>query len=121
LAALELRADVYEREPTTLRAEITVFDRAARLRRGALPYLPVALLCLPVILMPPHFPGLGLVIFVLVLGLRRFRQESQFDRVAGPCPACRAQIEPAVPPSAALPVTVACPGCGEFLKLSEVR
>ena len=122
MEALELRAEAYEREPTTLRAEITLFDSRARLRRAAALFFPIALGSLLIAIVPPmHVLAILGPIGAFVVSRRRFRQERQFDRVAGPCPACEAGVVLPVAADAGLPVTVACPDCGEFLKLSELR
>jgi hypothetical protein len=104
-------------------ASVTPFDRPARLRRAASIFglfLLGALLTLPV-------PGVHLVappVFLIagfVLARRRLRQELQIQGIAGPCPACGApqQLPPPSPPT--FPATLPCPGCGEFLKLDELR
>ena len=112
---------MYEREPTTLRVRALEYAPGERRRRAAgvaLPLFAAALLSLPI---PAwHLVAVpGFLIASVVLGLRRLREESRVESIAGPCPGCGVEQSFDVPTRFALPVTTRCPGCSEFLKLSE--
>ncbi len=120
---LPLAAESHGREPSRLLARVAPYDRPARLRRAAaifLPLLAAALVSLPI---PGwHFAGVpGFLIAAFVLGRRRLRQAFAIDSIEGPCPACALDREYAPADSGAFPMTVRCPSCGEFLKLSTLR
>lgn len=118
---LGLTAESYGREPTRLRARVVDYDRGMRLRRAAAIFAPLfaaALVSLPI----PGFhfigvPGFGIAAFVFAR--RRFRQPWDMTSLGGPCPACEKEQE--LPPPSELPATVVCPGCGEYVKVSELR
>ena len=85
-----------------------------------LPLLGLALLSLPI---PGwHFIGVpGFAIASFVLARRRLAQELEIEEMSGPCPACASAQAYPVPGAAPFPLTLACPGCQEFLKLSLIR
>ncbi len=67
---------------------------------------------------PIHAVGaLALLSIAAVVGVRRLRQHTLVEGLAGPCPACRRPQEFPPPRRGELPVTVACPACGEFVKI----
>lgn len=118
-----MQATSFGHGPVRMTANVTVFDRRARLRRASAIsglFLLGALLTAPI-------PGLhlfappALLIAGFVLARRRLRQELAVGAIEGRCPACGAhqQLSPPDPPS--FPATLPCPGCGEFLKLDELR
>ena len=118
-----MQASSFGHEPVRLTANVTPFDRPARLRRAAAIFglfLLGALLTLPV-------PGLHLVappVFLIagfVFARRRLHQELAIASIVGPCPACGVDQELAAPAPPTFPATLACPACGEFLKLDELR
>ena len=118
---IELSAEAYGHEPSRLRGYVVDYDRRMRLRRAAAISAPLfagALLSIPI---PGwHFigaPGFGIAAFVL--GRRRLRQAWEMSSLEGPCPACEAQQS--LPSPSELPASVVCPGCGEYVKVSELR
>ena len=118
---LALQATSYQKEPTRLEAEVSTFDRSQRIRRAAAVGVPLfagALLSVPI---PGwHFVGVpGFLIACVVFARRRLAQQRAFSSAAGPCPACRTDQSIEIAPDAALPLTVRCPGCGEFVKLED--
>ena len=117
-----LLASTYGKEPTTLSAQLVDYDRSARLRRAAsigLPLLGGAVLSLFV---PAwHFVGVpGFLIASVVFGLRRLREHASLEALTGECPACRSEQGFPAQGALELPITLRCPGCGEFLKLEAV-
>ncbi len=115
----ELRAESHGAEPSTLRVRTTRFERRERLKRGArifFPLLGLALVSLPI---PAwHLAAVpGFLLAGVVLGVRRLRQRVQVEALEGPCPACGRRQDFAVPARLALPLTLRCPDCGEFVKL----
>ena len=118
-----MRATSFGSEPVRMTAAVTTFDRRARLRRAASTFglfLLGALLTLPVpglhLLAPPAF-----LIGGFVLAGRRLRQKLTVGGIVGPCPACGAPQQLPAPQPPRFPATLPCPGCGEFLKLDELR
>ncbi len=116
-----LRASTYGKPPSSVTAELTEYDRGQRMGRAArisLPLLAGALLFVPV-------PGVhlfavpGFLIAAIVFGLRRLREGSTVDSLSGDCPACSTEQTFPAQGSLALPLTLRCPGCGEFLKIEE--
>lgn len=123
MTQVPLRAESYGREPTALVARVTDYDRAARARRAAaifFPLLGAAILSVPI---PGwHFAAVpGFALAALVLGARRLRQAQRVESVEGPCPACGKAERFGVPERSRFPLTLRCPGCGEFLQLRELR
>ena len=121
MSSLSLRASCYGREATIATARVVDFERSERLRRAAaifFPLLAAALLSLPI---PGwHIAAVpGFTIAAFVLGRRRLRQECSIESLTCPCPACEQpqDLKPPDPPQ--FPVTIPCPGCGEFLKLEQ--
>ena len=93
------------------------------MRRAAAIFFPLfgaALLSIPI---PGwHFAGVpGFLIAAFVLGRRRLRQEIAIESIEGPCPACAVAGAYRSADTGSFPMTVPCPSCGEFLKLSTVR
>lgn len=118
---IELAADCYGYPPARVRARLTLFDRTARLERAArifLPLLAAALLSLPIPLWHlAAVPGFGIA--AVIFALRRLRQAERLEALEGACPACaREQSFPAGGPLR-LPLTLRCPGCGEFVRFRE--
>jgi len=114
---------VYGHEPGRMRAQATLFtpaQRRARARRVLLLLLLGALASVPI---PGwHFVGVpGFVAAAVVLSRRRRRQQLQVHSLGGVCPACG--VDQQIPRAGfdALPASVPCPGCGEFLKLEALR
>ena len=120
---LSLAAESHGREPSSLLARVTRYDRPARVRRAAAIFFPLFAAALVSIPIPGwHFAGVpGFLIAAFVLGRRRLRQGLAIESIEGHCPACAADREYQPAGSSALPMTVRCPACGEFLKLSAVR
>ena len=120
---LRLAARSHGREPSSLRARVTRYDRPARVRRAAAVFFPLLAAALVSIPIPGwHLAGVpGFLIAAFVLGRRRLRQELAIESIEGPCPACAADREYPPAERSAFPMTVRCPACGEFLKLSAVR
>jgi len=119
---LALRAESYGQPPTRVEATVAEYESAVRTRRAAAVFLPLlagALLTVPL-------PGIhlittpGLAFLAFSLGRQRLRQRYRIDKVRGPCPACHLPQDLPVAASSEFPVTLRCPGCGEFLKLREV-
>ena len=115
-----LVASCYQREPTELRADVRELSSAERYRRAAASaglLLLGALLALPIpvvhLVATPSF-----LVAAAVVATRTVRETSRYERVSGPCPACEADGELPVPPSAKLPITLPCPACGEFLTIA---
>ncbi len=123
MVELPLVAEGYSVEPTRIVASASEYDRRARVRRAALIALPLLGLALVSVPIPGwHLVAVpGFLIAAVVLGRRRLRQALEIDSLAGPCPACRAEQRYEVPAFVELPLTLPCPACGEFLKLSELR
>lgn len=120
---MELRAEVYEHEPASFEALAQHFDpaqRRARAWRAFLPLLGGALLSLPI---PGwHFVGVpGFLIAAFVIARRRRRQEFLIESLSGRCPACAAEVTLTPSRLDALPTSLPCPGCGEYLQLSALR
>ena len=117
----KLRARAYEREPTTLCVRVLEYapgERRRRAARIALPLFAVALLSLLIPLL--HLVAVpGFLIASVVLGLRRLREESSVESIEGPCPGCGVDQSFDPPARFGLPATMRCPGCSEFVKLSE--
>ena len=120
---MELLVSVYGHEATRFRAEAQHFSpsqRRTRARRVFFPLLLGALASLPI---PGwHFVGVpGFLVAAFMLARKRGRQEFLIESLSGPCPACRA--EQSLTPNAldALPASLPCPDCGEFLQLSALR
>lgn len=117
---MELRAEVYGHEPERFLAEAQHFEpaeRRARARRVFLPLLLGALLSLPI---PGwHFVGVpGFLVAAFLIAARRRRQEFLIESLSGRCPACGAEQALASLGLDALPASLPCPGCGEYLQLS---
>jgi hypothetical protein len=119
---LALRAESYGAAPTQVRATVAEYAPKVRTRRALLVFVPLfagALLTVPL-------PGIhlittpGLAFLAVALARQRLRQRFRIDAVRGPCPACHLPQDLPVAPAAEFPVTLRCPGCGEFLKLREV-
>lgn len=119
----KVEASSFGHEPVSMTASVTPFDRPARVRRAA----SIFGLCLLGALLTAPVPGLHLVappVFLIggfVLARRRLRQELAIQGIEGPCPACAAPQQLPAPSPPTFPATLACPGCGEFLKLDELR
>lgn len=118
-----LRGRVYGREPSEILAGIVRFDRRARLRRAAavsLPLLGGALVSLPV---PGwHLVGVpGCLLAAVIFGRRRLNQAFEIESLRGPCPGCGTPQEFPPPRYPGPEFSVRCPGCGEFLKLGQLR
>ncbi len=120
---MEVRAEVYGHEPVSFRAQAQYFspaERRARARRAFLPLLLGALLSLPI-------PGWhlvavpGFLVAAFLIARKRRRQELQIHSLQGRCPACGEEQEIAQAGLDALPASLPCPGCGEFLKLQALR
>lgn len=106
-----------------MRARAVLFtpaQRRARARRVFFLLLLGALASLPV---PGwHFVGVpGFLVAAVVQSRRRRRQELQIHSLRGRCPACGEEQEIAQAGFDALPASLPCPGCGEFLKLDALR
>jgi hypothetical protein len=116
----ELLATSYGRAPTRLRIRFQSFDLAARRRRARAASGRLAGFALVALFIPPiHAVGALLMLSIAaVVGLRRLRQHTLVEALAGPCPACRRPQDFPAPRRGELPVTVACPGCREFVKIS---
>jgi hypothetical protein len=100
-----LVAESHGCESTQLHARVQRYPHSARVRRAGW-----------------HFAGVpGFLVASFVLARRRLLQELEFESVSGPCPSCRADQEHPVPGAASFPLVLPCPGCGEFLKLSQLR
>ena len=117
----KLVARVYEREPTSLRVRVLEYapgERRRRAARIALPLFAAALLSLPIPVW--HLVAVpGFLIASVLLGLRRLREESSVESIEGPCPGCGVDQSYEPPARFALPATTRCPGCSEFVKLSD--
>ncbi|MFQ5512918.1 MAG: hypothetical protein ACE5FG_00660 [Myxococcota bacterium] len=118
---LELRATSYGAEPSWVQVRLLGFDRRERVRRAvrtSLPLFGAAVISLPV---PGwHLAAVpGFFVASVVLGIRRLRQRQQVESLAGPCPACLQPQGFPAPARLALPCTLRCPGCGEFVKLEN--
>ena len=119
---LYVQATSFGSEPVRMTATVTTFDRWARLRRAAGIFglfVLGALLTLPVPVL--HLLALPFLIGGFVLAGRRLRQKLAVGEIVGPCPACRAPQQLPAPQPPRFPATLPCPGCGEFLKLDELR
>jgi hypothetical protein len=119
---VQLSAETYQRPATQLVAQVSVYGPSERWRRavtGALPLLGGALVTLPI---PPlHFFSVpAFLVFAVVVFRRRLGEERVFESLRGPCPACSKLLD-LKPPSGKPPYLLPCAGCGEFLKLSELR
>ena len=118
---LPLYASSYAREPTELRLRVLHFDRAERFRRAAgisLPLLGGALVSLP--LPGWHLAAVpGFLAAAVILGIRRLRQATRVEGLAGACPACAREQDFPAPPRLELPATLRCPTCGEFIQLAD--
>ncbi len=123
MGEIELRAECHGHALVTMRAEVERYERPARLRRAAAVFFPLLLLALVSVPIPgwhvAAVPGFGIA--AVVLGLRRLRQRLVLREIRGPCAACGKASEYPLPDRAEPPLTVRCPACGEFLKLSELR
>jgi hypothetical protein len=120
---VQLRAETYQRPATELSARVSVYgppERWRRALRGAAPLLGGALVTLPI---PPlHFFSVpAFLVSALLVFRRRLREERVFESLRGPCPACDKLLDLRAPSGALPPYLLPCPGCGEFLKLSELR
>ena len=120
---LYLGAETYQRPATQLVAQVSVYGPRDRWRRAiatALPLLGGALVTLPI---PPlHFFSVpAFLTMAVVMFQRRLREERVFESARGPCPACSKLLDLRLPGSKPPPFLLPCPGCGEFLKLSELR
>ncbi len=118
-----LSAETYQRPATQLVAEVSVYGPPERLRRalrGALPLLGGALVTLPI---PPlHFFSVpAFLVSAVLVFRRRLHEERVFETLRGPCPACAKLLDQRAPSAKVPPYLLPCPGCGEFLKLSELR
>jgi hypothetical protein len=118
-AALEERlATSFGHPPSSLRAEVVRFDRAARMRRAALVAVPLGVLGVLLLPVPPHLVNLvALWTAAVALGRRRLRERELARSLAGPCPACRSEQAFEAPRGGRLPAVTRCPGCGEFVKI----
>ncbi|MCE2392115.1 MAG: hypothetical protein J4G09_11625 [Proteobacteria bacterium] len=116
----ELTGTVYAHPPGPLAASLETFAGPRRVGRAlvlALPLLLGALLILPV-------PGLHLLapfvaVLAVVLGVRRLRERERLLDLSGACPACRAEQSFELPDRPRLPLLLRCPGCGEFVKVTD--
>jgi hypothetical protein len=71
---------------------------------------------------PLHFFSVPAFLTGAVLVFRRrLREERVFEAMRGPCPACSKMLELRPPSGKLPPYLLPCPGCGEFLKVSELR
>lgn len=118
-----LGAETYQRPATEMVAQVSVYGPRERWRRAvskSLPLLAGALVTLPI---PPlHFFSVPtFLIASVVTFLRRLREERVFESVHGPCPACSKMLDLRLPAAKLPPYLLPCQGCGEFLKLSELR
>ncbi len=116
---LELSAEHYGSESTVIQADTVFYPTPVRLRRAAWVFFPLLLAAILVLPIPVlHLVAVpAFLVFAVVLGLRRLREEWAWIRVRGPCPACRQPQEFDTPSVPVMPITVACPGCGEFVKI----
>ena len=120
---VQLNAETYQRPATQLVADVSVYgprERWRRAVRSALPLLGGALVTLPI---PPlHFFSVPTCLILAVLTFRRrLGEERVFEEACGPCPACSKLLDFKLPGGKLPPYVMPCPGCGEFLKLSELR
>lgn len=115
----ELRATSYGRSPTRLRVSFQTFDRAARRARALSAGGRLAGFAVLAFFVPPFHAlnFLTMLTIASVVGVKRLRQHTLVEGIAGPCPACRRRQTFPPPRRGELPVTVACPGCGEFVKI----
>ncbi len=115
----ELVATTYGRAPTRLRVAFQSFDRAARRKRATAAARRLGGFALLALFVPPfHAVGaLTLLSIGAIVGWRRLRQHTLVEGLAGPCPACRRPQRFPPPRRGELPVTTACPSCGEFVKI----
>ena len=122
-AEVRLRAEHYGSEPTQIQARVIRLERAQRWKRAAR----IFVLLLAAAVATALIPGLHLIappsllIMAVVLGLRRLRQTQCVEALVGTCPACREDQSLPAPSQFQLPLTLRCPGCGEFLKLLESK
>ena len=120
---VSLEAETYQRPAARLVAQVSVYGPRDRWRRAlstALPLLGGALVTLPI---PPlHFFSVpAFLVAAVVVFQRRLREERVFESARGPCPACSKLLDLRPPSGKLPPYLLPCPGCGEFLKLSELR
>ena len=118
-----LVAESHGCESTQLHARVQRYPHSARVRRAAAIGVPLFLLALLSVPIPGwHFAAVpGFLVASFVLARRRLLQEFEFESVSGPCPSCGADQEHPVPGAASFQLVLPCPGCGEFLKLSQLR
>jgi hypothetical protein len=116
----ELLATSYGRAPTRLRIRFQSFDRVARRARALSAGGRLAGFAVLAFFVPPFHAlnALTMLTIATVVGVRRLRQHTLVEALAGPCPACRRPQDFPAPRRGELPVTVACPACGEFVKIS---
>jgi hypothetical protein len=118
----ELCGRVHGQPVFRVRPTLERFDAAARRRRAlraALPLVGLALLVLPV-------PGLHLSVPLLlgaafVLARRRLRESELIRELTGECPCSPEAQSYAVPDRIALPLTVRCPACREFVRVERAE
>ena len=97
-----------------------VYSRRERARRSVTTLVPFFVGALAVLPIPGiHLGSLPLVIVGIVLARRRYLEVQTVEQVEGPCPACGVPSRIAPPPRARLPFTARCPGCGEFVEITE--
>jgi hypothetical protein len=118
----ELRGRVHLQPVFRVRPTLERFDLAARRRRAlrvALPLLGIALLVLPV-------PGLHLSAPLLlgaafVLARRRLRETEVIRELRGECPCSPDAQRYELPERIALPLTLRCPACREFVTVERAE
>ena len=116
-ASFRLTATHYGSEPSELEADFEIYARADRWRRAALAFLPFFGLALVILPIPAvHLSAPILLFFAFWLGIRRLRQPYRLERLEGPCPACRESRPFSV--ASALPATLRCAACGEFVTVA---
>jgi len=118
-----LEAHCYMQDATSFVGQLETFDTTARWRRAlgiAALLVGGAIVSVPV---PGwHFLGVpGFLVGAVVMARKRLAQHYRLHCAEGPCPACSQRTQLQLPAAAKLPVTLACPSCGEFLKLSDLR
>ncbi len=113
----ELRGSVYGKQPFAVIASLELYDRPTRIRRALKISLPLFLVGLP--LLP--IPGLHLSLLVLwpLAVLLGVREEQRIIALEGRCGCERGPQAYELPDRLALPLTLRCPGCSEFVKVGD--